>query len=301
DLVDVLGAVDLDRVVGAEVARELEGLLVRVDDDDLGRRVGLEALDADVAEAARPDDDALRAGAEDRDRLLDGVDRRQAGVGERGDVHRVERRVELHDRARAREQILREAAVAVDARERAVLAVHVVAPAAGATEAARDERVHDHRVADRHVRDAGADLVDPAGVLVAGRVGQLHLGLLGPLPFLDMQVGTAQTGRADLHDDVERARDLRLVDLVELQRLVVLVQTSRLHDAISSWSVLPYRVRNRSRHMPPLASRLRLTSRARRSHVGRSETVSDAPSPAMRAGAFASYGSPSAARSATAR
>ena len=63
-----------------------ERLLVRVDDDDLGRRVGLQALDADVAEAARADHDALRAGAEDRDRLLDGVDRGQAGVGERRDL-----------------------------------------------------------------------------------------------------------------------------------------------------------------------------------------------------------------------
>ena len=49
------------------------------------------------------------------------------GVGERGDRRRLERRVELDDRARAGEQELGEAAVAVDARERAVHAVHVVA------------------------------------------------------------------------------------------------------------------------------------------------------------------------------
>src|SRR3954453_2090318 len=82
---DVRGALDLDRVVGAELARELEGRPGRVDDDDLGRGVGLEALDADVAQAARADDDGLGPGAEHRDRLLDGVDRGQPGVGERGD------------------------------------------------------------------------------------------------------------------------------------------------------------------------------------------------------------------------
>src|SRR3954447_18302397 len=174
-LLDVRGALDLDRVVGAELARELQRLLVRIDDDDLGRRVGLQALDADVAEAARADHDALRARAEDRDRLLDRVDRGQPRVRQRGDVGRVQRRVELHDRARAREQVLGEAAVAVDPGERPVLAVHVVAQTAGAAQAARDERVDDHGVADLNVRHAGADLVDPAGVLVAGRVRQLDL------------------------------------------------------------------------------------------------------------------------------
>src|SRR5919107_373051 len=179
---DVRGPLDLDRVVGAQLARQLERLLVRVDDDDLGRRVRLEALDADVAEPARADHDALRPGAEHGDRLLHGVDRGQARVGQRGDLGRLELRVELHDRPRAREQEVREAAVAVDARERAVLAVHVVARAARTAQPARDERVDDHRVADLDVRHRRADLVHPPGVLVAGRVGQLHLGLLGPLP-----------------------------------------------------------------------------------------------------------------------
>src|SRR3954463_16815912 len=239
DLLDVRGALDLDGVVGAELARELQRLLGRVDDDDLGRRVGLQALDADVAQAARADHDALRPGAEDGDRLLDGVDGGQPGVGERGDLGRLERRVELHDRARAGEQVLGEAAVAVDAGERAVLAVHVVAATARTAQPARDERVDDDRVADLDVRHAGADLVDPAGVLVARRVGQLDLGLLGPLPLLDVQVGAAEPGRPDLDDDVERPRDLRLVDLVHLQGLVVRVQASRLHDAPSWWSVVP--------------------------------------------------------------
>src|SRR4051812_9257282 len=239
DLLDVRGALDLDGVVGAELARELQRLLGRVDDDDLGRRVGLQALDADVAQAARADHDALRPGAEHRDRLLDGVDGGQPGVGERGDLGRLERRVELDDRARAGEQVLGEATVAVDAGERAVLAVHVVAATARTAQPARDERVAADRVADRDVRSAGADRVDPAGVRVARRVGQLGLGLLGPLPLLDVQVGAAEPGRPDLDDDVERPQDLRLVDLVHLQGLVVRVQASRLHDATSWWSVVP--------------------------------------------------------------
>src|SRR5215218_171789 len=235
---DVRGALDLDGVVGAQLARELKRLLVRVDDDDLGRRVRLEALDADVAEAAGADHDAPRPRAEHGDRLLHGVDRGQAGVGQRGDLRRLEPRVELHDRPRAREQEVREAAVPVDARERAVLAVHVVARATRTAQAAGDERVDDDGVADLDVRHRRADLVDPAGVLVAGRVGQLDLGLLGPLPLLDVQVRPAQPGRPDLNHHVERTGDLGLVDLVELQGLVVRVQARRPHAATSS-SVSP--------------------------------------------------------------
>ena len=46
-------AVDLDGVVGAELAGQRERVLGRIDDDDLGRRVGLQALDADVARGRR--------------------------------------------------------------------------------------------------------------------------------------------------------------------------------------------------------------------------------------------------------
>ena len=121
-----------------------------------------------MAEATRADDDGLGAGAEDRDRLLDGVDRGQAGVGQRGDVRRVQRRVELDHGARRGVQVLGEATVTADPRELPVDAVHVVALAAGTAEPAGDERVHDHGVADLDVGHAGADLVDPARVLVAG-------------------------------------------------------------------------------------------------------------------------------------
>src|SRR3954468_23313690 len=49
--------------------------------------------------------------------------------------------------------------------------------------------------------------IQPA--FVPGGVWQRDAGLLGPLPFLDVQVSAAEAGRADLDDDVERAGDLR--------------------------------------------------------------------------------------------
>ena len=158
----------------------------------------------------------------------------QAGVRERRDVLGLKPRGELYDRACRGLQEVGEPAVAVDARERAVDAVHVVPAPARPAQPAGDERVDDHGVADLDVGHAGADLVHPARVLVAGRVGQDDLGLLRPLALLDVQVGAAQPGRADLDHDVERAGRLRLVDLVELERLVVRVQPRSLHAATSS-------------------------------------------------------------------
>ena len=166
-----------------------------------------------------------------------------------------------------------------EAGEGAVLAVHVVAGPAGAAQPAGDQRVHDHGVADLDVGHAGADLVHPARVLVPRDVGQRRVLDLRPLPLLDVEVGAAQARRADADDDVQRARDLRLVDLVDLERLVVGVQACRDHGTSSSsaWFDTPYRTRSRSRQMPPLASRLRLTRPARRSHVRRSPEDSGRP------------------------
>src|SRR6201999_1776436 len=161
---------------------------------------------------------------------------------------------------------------------------------------AGDERVHDHRVADLDVGDAGADLVHPAGVLVPGRVGELHARLLGPLPFLDVQVGAAQPGRADLHDHVQRPGDLRLVDRLDLQRLVVPMQARSLHAATSS----PYRTRSRSRHMPPLVSSDSAVSDAmRRNRTSSGETAT--PSPVTYAAAPSDASIPSARRSSRTR
>ena len=126
------------------------------------------------------------------------------------------RRVELHAGPRRGEQVLRHPAVgAVQPGEDALGAVHVLAGAAGAAQPAGRRRVQDHGVADRDVGDRGADLVHPAGVLVADRVGQRRVHRLVPLAQDDVQVGPAHPGAADLHDHVERALDGRLGDLVD--------------------------------------------------------------------------------------
>ncbi len=93
--------------------------------------------------------------------------------------------------------------------------------------------MHDDRVAHLDVGDARADLVHPPGVLVARRVGQRDLRLLGPLALLDVQVGPAQPGGADPHDHVKGTVGPGLVDAVELERIVICVQPRGLHLATS--------------------------------------------------------------------
>ena len=164
----------------------------------------LEHLNTDVAQPACADDDALSRG-QPPGSLRRGVVGGEARVGKCGDVGRLERVVDLHHAARRRLQVVGVPAVGVDAREVVRLAVHVVAGPAGAAQPAGDQRMHDHLVALGDVGDRRADRVHPAGVLVADRVRQLDLGLLGPLALEDVQVGAAHPGAADLDDDVERA------------------------------------------------------------------------------------------------
>jgi hypothetical protein len=51
--------------------------------------------------------------------------------------------------------------------------------------------MHDHGVAHLDVRDRRPHFVHPAGVLVTQGVGQLDARLLGPLAFLDVEIGAA--------------------------------------------------------------------------------------------------------------
>jgi hypothetical protein len=169
------------------------------------------------------------ARVQQRGRLLDRVVGGQAGVGQRGDVLGVQDRVELDHRPRGGLEQVGEPAVDRDAREEVVLAVHVVAGAAGPAEAAGDQRMDDDRVADLDVGHGRADLLHPAGVLVAEDVGQLDARLLRPLPLLHVEVGPAQAGAADAHDHVVRTGDRRLGDRLHLQRVVVAVQACGDH------------------------------------------------------------------------
>lgn len=109
----------------------------------------------------------------------------------------------------------------------------VPATACGA-EAAGDQEVQEDGVAGMDAPDGGADLRDPAGVLVSDHGGQRDARLLSPLSLQDVEVGAAHTGTADANDDVERAGDRRLGYLLETRRLVVGVDTDGSHALTSA-------------------------------------------------------------------
>ena len=168
---------------------------VAVDDDDLGGGHRLRHWIPMCPRPPAPMTTARVPGYRSGDRLLDRVVGGKPGVGERGDVLRAASAGRaLRPSARSGRAGIGEPAVADRCRGRRVLAVHVVAGAARAAQPAGDQGVQDDRVADRDVGDRGADLLDPAGVLVTERVGQLDAGLLGPLT-LDGCAGRCGTAR----------------------------------------------------------------------------------------------------------
>src|SRR4029453_5297116 len=119
--------------------------------------------------------------------------------------------------------------------EVAVGAVHVVPGPAVAAEPAGGQGMEDHGVAGGDVADGGAEVVDPAGVLVAEGVGQRRVGVqLVPLAEVEVDVGPAHAGPTDLDDHVEGALDLGLLDVVNRWPHVVLVEPHCLHPRLTS-------------------------------------------------------------------
>ena len=235
DRLDVV-AVRQHGLVGADLLGERQRVRVAVDDDDLGGGEGGEALDADVAQPSRALHDRGRARVQQRHRLADRVVGRDTGVGERRDVLRLRLGLELHAGPCAGAQVLRHAAVvAGQAGEVVVGALHVLAAPTRRAQPARGERVQDHGVADLDVRDPVADLVDPAGVLVADDVGQLRVHRGRPVAVDDVQVGAAHAGATDLDDHVQRTLELRLRDVVDLRVFVVGVHADGLHSGLLSY------------------------------------------------------------------
>jgi hypothetical protein len=167
--------------------------------------------------------------------LADRVVGGQPGVGQGGHVGRLELGVDLDHRPCPGLEVRGHATVGVETGEEAVHAVHVVAGPAVPTEPAGRLRVQDDGVPWGDVADVRADLVDPAGVLVAQGVGQRRVGVqLVPLAQVEVDVCPAHPGAADLDDHVVGALDLRLFDLVHGGPLVVLVQPQCRHRRITS-------------------------------------------------------------------
>jgi hypothetical protein len=109
------------------------------------------------------------------------------------------------------EELLGESPVGV-----AVLAHGIQLVLAGPAVAAGDGERHDHSVAHLEVRHALAELDDLAHELVAEDVPSLHRG---DVPVVQVQVRATDRGGGDLHDRVAVIDDLRIGDVLHLDRV----------------------------------------------------------------------------------
>ena len=143
---------------------------------------------------------AGRARVEQRDRLADRVVGGDAGVGQGGDVLRLGRGSSL---TQARAEVSRYSAIPpsrVKPGERCCSTQCMSCRPGRPGTARRSASGAGSRCRRPDVGHRGADLVHPAGVLVADRVGQRRVHRRVPLALDDVQVGAADAGAADLDD-----------------------------------------------------------------------------------------------------
>ena len=209
------------QVGGPKLARQLERRRPGVDGDDLDRAQRAKHLKRDVSETADADDRRSAAGREVRGGFLGRPVGGQAGVGEGGHGGRLQIGRQLEHRSLDGPKVLREPAVRVDAWEDQTLAVHILAASTGRANTIGHDRVDDDRVAYLDGTHIAANRLDPASVLVARNVGQGHGDPLLPEPFENVEVGPAQAGPADPHDDVVRPLNAGLRNFGDLERLVI--------------------------------------------------------------------------------
>src|SRR5262249_43706379 len=307
----------LHQVLGSQFLREAQRQVRAVHDDDLRRALGPEHLVGDVAKTTEPDDHRDIAGLKALGGFVGRVIRSEAGVGVGSNLLRRHAVGKADEVAFLDLEVLRKSAIAGDAGERPILAMHVVAPAARPAGAVGDERVHDHRVALLEAAHLRPHLLHPAGVLVARNVGELNADLVAPHALDDVQVGPAEPGPPDADDHVIGVLELgvshvfQFEELGALERWVVLVEprgfhstpllTARLGCASSGTppdlgSVSPYRVLSRPRQKAALTSTERRVRWACARSVRNAAVSIGRPSGRTKAGASASPTSPRSLR-----
>lgn len=146
----------------------------------------------------------------------------------RRDLGGLRPRGQRDQRALVDEDVVREAAVAGQAREAVALAEEVVAASARNAEPARECRIHEDRIADLGGRHVVSDGVHPTCALVSEHDRRLESCRLH-LSLDRVQVGRAHAGTADAYDDVACRDRLRLGSLDELERTVVLAEKRSSH------------------------------------------------------------------------
>src|SRR5690348_6320827 len=115
--------------------------------------------------------------------------------------------------------------------------MHIVAAARGEALACAGQRMANHRIAALDHLYRAADLLDPARVLMSHDIWQFHRDHVAPQAFDHVQIGAANAGAADTHDDIGWFFDLRLRNILVAdeirpsERLIVIVKNRCLHSS----------------------------------------------------------------------
>src|SRR5271166_3871978 len=102
-----------------------------------------------------------------------------------------------------------------------------------------NERMADDRVSTLKSRNAFANFLDPASVLVPHNIGQFHVNFLAPNPLDHVEIGATDTGTANPDDHIGTGLNFRLGDLFQSDKLrvvkgrIILMQYSSFHSVIT--------------------------------------------------------------------
>ena len=208
-------------LLSAKLPRKPAPPLVGVDRDHGSGAQHAQQLERDVADSADADHRDGRAGSKPRHELLDRMVGGDAGVGVRRHLRRGSAGRQRQQRSLVDQHVVRKATVPRQACELVPFAVHVEAATARHAEAAAVGRVDEHGIAYLRRGDAIAHGVHPAGVLVAEHQRQPDADRVHQ--SLDrVEIGRADAGAADAHDDVARTARLGVRALDELEPSVVI-------------------------------------------------------------------------------
>src|SRR5205823_13137721 len=113
-------------IIDAPLSRQIERSTRLIYNDNLRRSESLQALDTDMAQSARADDNNFCPWIEQRPGLLDGVIGSEARVGQSGDIFRLQAGIELDHRTGIRLEEVCHPSIDGDARKNRIATVHIV-------------------------------------------------------------------------------------------------------------------------------------------------------------------------------
>ena len=234
----------VDHVVGTDLEGQRPLVGRRVDRDHPGRRHLPQQLEAHVAEPSDADGDDARSGDHPGQALLDRAVRRQARVGERRGLDRIEGAEGDEMAGRGHQEALGVAPRTADAAPEGHVAELLLTAEAVSAVPATPATEHGDGLADLDPGRSGTEGLDPAGVLVAECPGERRQTQRRHRPVPQVQVRMADAAAGDPNDHFARS-GIGVGYLLDGEVLVVSVQPGSSHEDLRD---------HRGSHRAPIGS-----------------------------------------------